>query len=84
MNSDNELMTRTYTELSLKNSSHEDLWDAHITISDGSIWQIISLNKDRTKINVKHIAGNTLLGKLGFAGERTATILDKDVKRLIK
>ncbi len=77
----------TYTDdgyVSLKDSSHEDLWDAHITIRDGSIWQIISLNRNRTKIKAKHIAGKTLLGKQGVEGELIATILDKDVRRLMK
>lgn len=84
MNSDNQLMTYVYGEVSLKNSSHEDLWDAHITISDGSTWQIISLNRNRTKINARHIAGSTLVGKVDAEGRRTATISHKDVKRLMK
>lgn len=84
MNSDNRLTIQTYGELSLENSSHEDLWDAHITIRDGSTWQIISLNRSRTEINAKHIAGSTLVGKVDAQGRRTATISYKDVKRLMK
>ena len=93
MNSENEVMTSTVEEMitytddgyvSLKDSSHEDLWDAHITIRDGSTWQIISLNKNRTEIKAKHIAGNTFIGELDTEGQRIATILDKDIKRLMK
>ena len=84
MNSDNRLTIQTYGELSLKNSSHEDLWDAHITIRDGSTWQIISLNRNRTEINAKHIAGSTLVGKVDAQGRRTAIISYKDVKRLME
>lgn len=93
MNFENEVITSTdeeiitYTDngyVSLKDSSHKDLWDAHITIRDGSIWQIISLNRNRTKIKAKHIAGNTFIGEPDTQGQRIATILDKDVKRLMK